>query len=707
MMTLASFNRRLLGTVLLALFLLSSLFVLWRRDQVRWEREQLLERRLAAMGREILSVVDSHRRLLRGMAFIDSRHRAAAAAVSSSLMPFLALVDARGVVMESYRGWLGEGALIPGKLLSTGLSVTPLLSPDGSPLVVLAQPAGVREWLVGGFSPFHLFSRRDLLGDEEWALLLSQEGQVLVSLGRTRLFPFGAAIPTELMASPSATKSWAGVKQRFFFLPLPEQSLTVAVGYPDGLLWREAIGKGLAAGGAVLLGALLVLGLVFPLFSSLLKSLSSLSASLVRSENLLARAADPVEAMEVLRELGRESPATMRFAELQAIEAAFGRLLETAAREGEELAGLYEESSAMEEEISDSNRRLRRVMDRLNVLLQLSQGTQVAGDLDGAVDTVARELCRLFDSPFSAVVAFQDGEPLLWSWSGRSDLKETFFGSLRGLCPGEFFSGPVSFSWEGLRLFRFPARTLQHLVGGVVIALPPEGDGESLEGVMEPFLSHLAGLLHSREMLAEIKAAYHDVALRMQSLTEIYHEETGAHLGRIGEYAALFGHELGLDRETVSDLRAFSQLHDLGKLKVPREILSKPSALTEEEFAVVRKHTLWGAEILAHSPRFAMARNICLYHHERWCGGGYPEGLAGEAIPLEGRIVAVCDVYDALRSKRSYKPSFSHERALEILLEGDGRVGPEHFDPRLLEILRRRGGELASIFGRFPERETG
>ena len=704
MVTLGSFRRRLLAASLLLVAVFSSLFLLWRRDLSRREREQILERRLALMGRDVLQTVDFHRRLLQGMSYVGFDARAFDG-LSPSLCPFLVRTDVEGRIAESYRGPLGRGARLPLGLLSTHLSATSLLDEGGGPLVVLARPVGAEGWIVAGFSPAVLFPGQDRLRRGEWALLLSSDGRVLVSMGDAALFPFGATMPAEILLSPQSTRTWLGVLQHFLVLSLPGEDFFVAVGYPESLIWQEALDRGLAAGGAVALGALSVLILIFPLFSSVLTSLTSLSTSLVEAEGTLTRAPDPVEAMETLRALGQRELTLARFAEFRAIEVSFGRLLEAVAREGEELAGLYEEASAMEEELSDSNRRLTRAMERLGALLDLSRETQSAGDLDGAADGVARELGRLFGSPFTAIVALRSGEPFIWSWAGRPELKEELVDSLRVASPGGLFSRFSVASRQGLKFFQFPVRTLQRLVGGVIVVLPAEGDDEGLRETMEPFLSHLAGLLHSRAMFVEVKEAYHDVALRMQVFTQAYHEETGAHLGRIGDYALLFGGELGLPDDYLSDLRAFSQLHDVGKLRVPQAILSKSSALTEEEFEIVKGHTLWGAEILGDSPWFSMARDICLGHHERWCGGGYPRGLSGEAIPLAARIVSLCDVYDALRSRRSYKPPFSHERALRIILEGDGRVGPDHFDPKLLAILRRRGDDLAAIFERFPDEE--
>jgi len=139
-------------------------------------------------------------------------------------------------------------------------------------------------------------------------------------------------------------------------------------------------------------------------------------------------------------------------------------------------------------------------------------------------------------------------------------------------------------------------------------------------------------------------------------------------------------------------------MHDVGKIHIRPEILKKPGRLTPEEYEEIKGHPTFGAKILGDHTRLMLAKEITLAHHERWDGGGYPYGLRGEAIPLSGRILNLADQYDALRNQRVYKPAFDHATAYTIIVEGDGRTLPGHFDPRILEVFKRAHKEFEAIY---------
>jgi len=187
----------------------------------------------------------------------------------------------------------------------------------------------------------------------------------------------------------------------------------------------------------------------------------------------------------------------------------------------------------------------------------------------------------------------------------------------------------------------------------------------------------------------------------MAKLAESRDPETGAHLERIREYSRLLAQELArradfrdrLDEDSIQTLFLTSPLHDIGKVGVPDRVLLKPGRLTEDEFEVMKRHTVIGGETLeavarAHpgAPFLQMACDIAWSHHEKYDGTGYPRGLAGEEIPLSARIVALADVYDALSTKRVYKPAYSHETTRDIILRGSGT----QFDPAVVGAFLAR-----------------
>lgn len=161
--------------------------------------------------------------------------------------------------------------------------------------------------------------------------------------------------------------------------------------------------------------------------------------------------------------------------------------------------------------------------------------------------------------------------------------------------------------------------------------------------------------------------------------------DTSAHVFRVGYASYRLAMAAGFSEQEAKTLMLASPLHDVGKIGVPDNILLKPGKLTDDEWAVMRDHARIGAEILkdANSNILKMARVVAISHHEKWDGSGYPAGLAGEDIPLEGRIVAICDVFDALTSSRPYKEAWTEAEALDYLRNNAG----SHFDPRLVELF--------------------
>lgn len=196
----------------------------------------------------------------------------------------------------------------------------------------------------------------------------------------------------------------------------------------------------------------------------------------------------------------------------------------------------------------------------------------------------------------------------------------------------------------------------------------------------------------------EIKEAYMILTEKLGLFVENFDEPTGKHIKRVSRLSEFIAKKLNLDAKLIEEIAIYSPLHDIGKIKVPVEILNKPGRLTKEEFEIVKKHTIWGAKILEGSEKLKVAYNIALYHHERYDGSGYPYGLKGEYIPIEAQIVGIVDVYDALRSQRPYKKPISHEDAIKILLKGDERTTPYQFSPKILEIFEKFKDEIKKIY---------
>lgn len=194
---------------------------------------------------------------------------------------------------------------------------------------------------------------------------------------------------------------------------------------------------------------------------------------------------------------------------------------------------------------------------------------------------------------------------------------------------------------------------------------------------------------------AEVRARERETIFLLARTAEYRDPETGAHILRMAHYSRLLAKHAGWSEVDQELLLEAAPMHDIGKVGTPDHILLKPGKLDEAEFRIMKEHAVIGYKILvsSSSPLLQLAANIANTHHEKYDGSGYPNGLAGEAIPEAGRIVAIADVFDALTSARPYKPAWSVERALELLSDQRGK----HFDPQLIDIFMAHLDEVLAI----------
>ena len=215
----------------------------------------------------------------------------------------------------------------------------------------------------------------------------------------------------------------------------------------------------------------------------------------------------------------------------------------------------------------------------------------------------------------------------------------------------------------------------------------------------------------------EVQVIQNVTIVAMASLAETRDNETGNHIRRTQNYVRLLARKLQshprfsaeLDNETIEMLYKSAPLHDIGKVGIPDRILLKPGKLTAEEFEIMKTHTTLGrdtilvAEKLIDAPSsfLRLAREIAHYHQEKWDGSGYPEGLQMDQIPISARLMAVADVYDALISRRVYKPPFPHHEAVEIIRKGRGR----HFDPDVVDAFMEISEDFVAVAQRYLDNE--
>lgn len=256
----------------------------------------------------------------------------------------------------------------------------------------------------------------------------------------------------------------------------------------------------------------------------------------------------------------------------------------------------------------------------------------------------------------------------------------------------------------------------------IVLPIPADNEFGELSQTFNAMMQRLAradgdlmrqneALIAQRQQIASLQtkteSAFLTTVQLLSRASGIHDSETHNHILRVGEYARYVATALGQSDGYVDEIGYSAQLHDVGKLLVDPQVMKKRGSLTAAEWTEMKRHTLYGHRILSESDDMRMAAEIALSHHEKWDGSGYPYGLAGRDIPLAARIVALADVYDALRSPRPYKEGFSHAFTVQIMTQGDDRLDPAgHFDPELLKLFEVRGDAFAEIYDRLADQES-
>ena len=702
-LSLAAYRRRIVAFFALVMTLLgiggAAAFMVFFLNQ----GEAYLGRQSALLSRELALTFELQEMVLAGIAARESLEVEMTRDFLPEQLAFLGICSAKegGKIVKVFMGPQLEGLAVSPTLLDGQWHMTPYLAEDGAVLFTFSLPYG-DDWILGGFVPDRVFSALDLQMElQYWSLVADSQGHIFMAWNGDHVLLPGSVVPRSFLQSEHLRPDRYTPRQVYVLSrSLPHGLMMVSGIWKDRAL-LQAARQGLAvAGGGVGLALLLFFPINFG-FLRVSRDFQKISSVVRRLGWEIQHIPDPLQAIDAFRRHweGEDLETRVGFRNSEDVVRGFQDLLDAVASQGQEVAALYQETSAMQMELEQSNDELRGALERLEELGTFAQTAAEARSTKEAAGALVRSLMAFSGARAGAVTLGKCAGSSMIAYDGDPFLRKGCVEAVErwGCAPSR---GPGVRAGDGVLWQIFPISYLGETLGALCLAEtgPGEGVAKRVEGIMKVFIPHMGGIVRSHVLVDEVRHSYHYLALRLQGVSANHHEETGDHLRRIRDYALFLGRRMGLDEETLEDLGTYSMLHDIGKLKVPREILTKPGPLTPQEFEEVMRHTSYGVDLLGNSEWLGMARDICLYHHEKWDGSGYPEGRVGESIPLVARVVGLADVYDALRSPRCYKPAYDHDRVRKIILEGDGRLAPGHFDPALLSIFADEHRTFEEIF---------
>lgn len=365
-------------------------------------------------------------------------------------------------------------------------------------------------------------------------------------------------------------------------------------------------------------------------------------------------------------------------------------------------------------------------LERFQLLLEFGTKAAAEKNLEKLLGILVEGTIQVLEADRCTVFLYEKAAKELWSKVAKGlGAGEIRFPADKGLAGHVFTTGETlnipdayqhprfnpSFDQKtGYRtrtILCMPMRNKDGQATGVFQVLNKKGGPFTKED--ENILTILSGqasvAIENAQLYEELKSSQMEMIFHLSNAAEFRDKDTANHLKRMSRYSALIAQEMGFDREYVDMLEAAAPMHDIGKLGVPDAVLLKPGPLTPEERKEMERHTVYGGKILSNSTSklMKMAEVVALTHQEKYDGTGYPYQLKGEEIPIEGRVVALGDVFDALTSKRCYKPSFSFEKTLDIIKEGRGK----HFDPNCVDALFKCLDKVKQVMEEYADRPEG